>query len=136
MGALPNGRLAGVCLADAAVSPVQGCDVNGPTASLNSVSKMDVGKMESTLLNMKFTPVVLSSNEGKQKFAQLIGTYFDKGGSQIQINVLNKDTLVDAKKHPENYNDLVVRVAGYSAFWVELVPEVQDEIISRTDVAF
>ena len=136
VGALPNGRLAGVCLADAAVSPVQGCDKNGPTASLNSVAKMDVGKMESTLLNMKFTPVVLSSNEGKQKFSQLIGTYFDKGGSQIQINVLNKDTLVDAKKHPENYSDLVVRVAGYSAFWVELVPEVQDEIISRTDVAF
>ena len=66
----------------------------------------------------------------------MIGTYFDKGGSQIQINVLNKNTLLDAKKQPENYRDLVVRVAGYSAFWVELVPEVQDEIISRTDVPF
>ncbi len=135
VGSLPNGRLAGTCLADASPSPVQGCDVNGPTASLNSVSKLDMGNMESTLLNMKVTPTVLGSKEGKLKLSELIGTYFDRGGSQLQINVLNKDTLVDAKKHPENYRDLVVRVAGYSAYWVELVPEVQDEIISRTNVA-
>ena len=75
------------------------------------------------------------SSEGRQKFADLLGTYFDQGGNHVQFNILDRETLLDAKEHPENYRNLVVRVAGYSAFWVELTPAVQDEIISRTEQA-
>ena len=133
VGALPNGRKAWTTLADASLSPVQGCDRKGPTAVMNSVSKMDMMYQESSLLNMKFAPTMLKSKEGKQKFADLLATYFDRGGSQVQFNILDRDMLLDAKAHPENYRDLVVRVAGYSAFWVELSPEVQDDIILRTE---
>ena len=84
-------------------------------------------------MNMKFSAGVLKTKEGKQKFSALLDTYFAKGGSQLQLNILNRDTLIDAKAHPENYQDLVVRVAGYSAYWVELTPEVRDEIITRTE---
>jgi pyruvate formate-lyase/glycerol dehydratase family glycyl radical enzyme len=132
-GALPNGRKKGEPLADGSLSPVRGCDKSGPTAVLNSAAKCDMAGMQSSLLNMKFSAGVLKTKEGKKKFAALLDTYFAKGGSQVQLNILNKDTLLDAKKHPENYQDLVVRVAGYSAYWVELTPEVRDEIISRTD---
>jgi formate C-acetyltransferase len=134
-GALPNGRKAGTSLADAAASPQQGCDVTGPTAAMNSVAKLDPMFMEGPLLNMKFAPGMLRSNEGRQKFAELLGTYFDQGGNHVQFNILDRETLLDAKAHPENYRNLVVRVAGYSAFWVELTPAVQDEIISRTEQA-
>jgi len=132
-GALPNGRKKGEPLADGSLSPVRGCDKSGPTAVLNSAAKCDTMGMQSSLLNMKFSAGVLKSKEGKQKFAALLDTYFAKGGSQVQINILKKETLLDARAHPENYQDLVVRVAGYSAYWIELTPEVRDEIISRTD---
>jgi formate C-acetyltransferase len=89
--------------------------------------------MQDPLLNLKFTPGMLASKEGRGKFANLVATYMDKGGFHVQFNVLNKETLLDAKAHPENYRDLVVRVAGYSTFWVELTPDVQDEIIGRTE---
>jgi pyruvate formate-lyase/glycerol dehydratase family glycyl radical enzyme len=135
-GALPNGRKAGTSLADASASPQQGCDVTGPTAAMNSVTKLDPMFMEGPLLNMKFAPGMLRSNEGRQKFAELLGTYFDQGGNHVQFNILDRATLLDAKAHPESYRNLVVRVAGYSAFWVELTPAVQDEIISRTEQAF
>jgi formate C-acetyltransferase len=134
-GALPNGRKAGTSLADASASPQQGCDVCGPTATMNSVSKLDAIGLEGPLLNMKFTPGMLKSRTGKQKFADLMATYFDRGGNHVQFNILDKQTLLDAQAHPENYRNLVVRVAGYSAFWVELTPAVQDEIISRTEQA-
>jgi len=134
-GALPNGRKAGTSLADASASPQQGCDVTGPTAAMNSVAKLDPMFMEGPLLNMKFAPGMLRTSEGKQKFADLLGTYFDQGGNHVQFNILDRKTLLDAKEHPENYRNLVVRVAGYSAFWVELTPAVQDEIISRTEQA-
>lgn len=132
-GALPSGRKAGHPLADGSLSPEHGCDKSGPTAVLNSAAKCDMMGMESSLLNMKFSAGVLKNNEGKHKFAALLDTYFGKGGSQVQINILNKDTLLDAKAHPENYRDLVVRVAGYSAYWVELTEPVRDEIIARTE---
>jgi formate C-acetyltransferase len=134
-GALPNGRKAGTSLADASASPEQGCDVQGPTATMNSVAKLDPMFMEGPLLNMKFAPGMLRTKQGKQKFADLIATYFDKGGNHVQFNILDRETLLDAKDHPEDYRNLVVRVAGYSAFWVELTPAVQDEIISRTEHA-
>jgi formate C-acetyltransferase len=85
---------------------------------------------------MKFAPGILKTKEGKQKFADMLGTYFDKGGFHVQFNILDKQTLLDAKAHPEQYRNLVVRVAGYSAFWTELVPEVQDDIINRTEHSF
>jgi formate C-acetyltransferase len=134
-GALANGRKAGTSLADASGSPMQGCDVNGPTALMNSVTKLDPMFVEGPLLNMKFSPGMLRGKEGRQKFADLLATYFDKGGNHVQFNILDKATLLEAQKHPENFRDLVVRVAGYSAFWVELTPAVQDEIISRTEQA-
>jgi formate C-acetyltransferase len=132
-GALPNGRKAWTSLADASASPMQGCDVKGPTATMNSVAKLDPMFMEGPLLNMKFAPGILKKKEGQRKFAELLGTYFDKGGFHVQFNILDRETLLDAKQHPENYRSLVVRVAGYSALWVELSPAVQDEIISRTE---
>ncbi len=132
-GALPNGRKAGTSLADASASPMQGCDVTGPTATLNSAAKLDPMFMEGPLLNMKFAPGMLRTKAGKKKFADLLGTYFDQGGNHVQFNILDRETLLDAKQHPEDYRNLVVRVAGYSAFWVELTPAVQDEIISRTE---
>ncbi len=134
-GALPNGKKKGEPLADGSLSPVRGCDKNGPTAVMNSSAKCDMMGMESSLMNMKFSAGVLGSNEGKQKFAALLSTFFAKGGSQLQLNILNRKTLLDAKAHPENYQDLVVRVAGYSAYWIELTPEVRDEIITRTEHA-
>jgi len=132
-GALPNGRKAWTSLADASASPMQGCDVNGPTATMNSVAKLDPMFMEGPLLNMKFAPGILRKKDGQRKFAELLGTYFDKGGFHVQFNILDREMLLDAKKHPEKYRNLVVRVAGYSALWVELLPSVQDEIISRTE---
>jgi formate C-acetyltransferase len=132
-GALPNGRKAGTSLADASASPQQGCDVKGPTATMNSVTKLDNMFLEGPLLNMKFAPGMLRKKEGMHKFAELMGTYFDRGGFHVQFNILDRETLLDAKQHPEKYRNLVVRVAGYSAFWVELTPAVQDEIISRTE---
>lgn len=136
VGALPNGRKAWTTLADASASPVQGCDVKGPTAAFNSVAKLDPMYMEGPLLNMKFSPGVLASKEGRDKFANLVATYMDQGGFHVQFNVLDQKTLLAAKKNPEKYRNLVVRVAGYSAFWVELTPEVQDEIIYRTEQHF
>lgn len=133
--ALPNGKKAFAPLADASASPGHGCDVKGPTAVLNSVSKLDAGHMEGPLLNLKFTPGVLRSKEGMQKLADMIATYMDRGGFQVQFNILNTDTLRDAMEHPERYRDLVVRLAGYSVFWVDLSRDVQEEIIARTEHA-
>ncbi|MBT4518664.1 MAG: hypothetical protein HOC23_01560 [Halieaceae bacterium] len=132
-GALPNGRKAFTSLADASASPGQGCDVNGPTATMNSVSRLDAAHCEGPLLNMKFSPGMLFNEAGKMKFAALMQTYFEQGGNHVQFNILNKDTLVKAQQNPEEYRSLVVRVAGYSAYWVELTRDIQNEIISRTD---
>ncbi len=134
-GALPNGRLAGVSLADSSLSPMQGMDLKGPTAVINSVTKIDVTDMDGTLCNMKLCPSLIDKPGGMMKFKQLVRTFMLKGGQQIQFNILDKDRLLDAQKHPEQHRDLVVRVAGYSAFWVDLEKQVQDEIISRTEHA-
>ena len=107
--------------------------MKGPTAAMNSVCKLDSTFIEGPLLNMKFSPATLRTKGGQQKFASLLDTYFEKGGFQVQFNVLDTETLKQAQAAPESHRDLVVRVAGYSAFWVELSPVVQDEIISRTE---
>ena len=119
------------------VSPSAGKDVNGPTAAANSVSRLDHGiASNGTLYNQKFHPSALSGQEGLEKFVDLIRTYFDKKGSHVQFNVVSRETLLDAQKHPENYKHLVVRVAGYSALFTTLSRSLQDDIIRRTEQGF
>ena len=131
--ALPSGRLATVPLADGGVSPKHGMDVLGPTASAKSVSKVDHASASNGVnFNLKFMPTILKTDSDKQKLIDLIRTYFSLDGMHIQFNILSSEKLLEAQKNPEKYRSLVVRVAGYSAFFVELDKEIQDEIISRT----
>ena len=131
-GALPDGRLAGVALSEG-ISPVQGQDRNGPTAVLKSAAKMDHIKTGGTLLNQKFTPELLADEEGIRKVSQLVRTYFRLDGHHIQLNVVSVETLRKAQARPEEYRDLIVRVAGYSDYFVNLNAELQNEIIQRTE---
>ena len=132
-GATPDGRKAGTPLSDAC-SPAQGTDVNGPTASIKSVANLEhVNLVQGTIFNMKMHPGPLETQAGMVKWANLIRTYFDLGGWEIQFNVVSAETLREAQEHPKNHRDLVVRVVGYSAFFVELEKAVQDEIIKRTE---
>lgn len=131
-GATPDGRLAFTPVADG-VSPSAGKDVSGPTASANSVSKLDHGiASNGTLFNMKFHPSALEGDSGIESFVALIRGYFDRKGMHVQFNVVSRETLLDAQKHPENYQGLVVRVAGYSALFTTLSKSLQDDIINRT----
>ncbi|NLM20309.1 MAG: hypothetical protein GX207_00985 [Peptococcaceae bacterium] len=133
--ATPDGRYAGEPLADG-ISPVQQMDKNGPTAILVSVSNIDQSKFPNgTLLNMKFHPTSLQGEEGVTKLSNLIQTYFDMGGMEMQINVISADILRDAQKNPDNYKNLIVRVAGFSAYFVELHIDGQNDLISRTELA-
>ncbi len=132
-GATPDGRLAFTPIADG-VSPAAGRDVNGPTAAANSVSKLDHGiASNGTLFNMKFHPSALRGDEGLYNFVSLIRAYFDRKGMHVQFNVVSRETLIDAQKNPENYKNLVVRVAGYSALFTTLSRSLQDDIINRTE---
>ena len=131
MGASPDGRKARRPLSEG-ISPVQGADRNGPTAVIKSAGKMDHIKTGGTLLNMKFMPKVLEGEEGIEKLANLIRTYFRYDAHHVQFNVVDEATLRDAQKHPEKYRDLIVRVAGYSDYFCDIGKELQDEIISRT----
>ncbi len=132
-GATPDGRFAYTPVADG-VSPSAGKDVNGPTASANSVAKLDhFIASNGTLFNMKFHPSALKGREGLENFVSLIRGYFDRKGSHVQFNVVSRETLLDAQAHPENYKSLVVRVAGYSALFTTLSRSLQDDIISRTE---
>lgn len=129
-GATPDGRHAGKPQSEG-ISPVQGKDVHGPTAVIQSVSKMDQLRTCGTLLNMKFLPDVLKGDTGLTKLTNVIRTYFRMGGHHIQFNVCDAATLRDAQKHPEEYRDLIVRVAGYSDYFNACSKELQDEIIAR-----
>ena len=133
-GATPDGRFAGTTLTDGTVSPSQGKDTHGPTALLKSASKIDQALCSSTLLNVKLHPSALTTTEDLKKLGMLIETYSDMGGKWIQFNVIGKEKLLDAQKFPENYRDLIVRVAGYSAYFVDLSKGVQDDIVRRTEV--
>lgn len=135
-GATPDGRLKGKPVADG-VSPTAGKDTHGPTATANSVAKLDhYIASNGTLFNQKFHPSALKGREGLEKFVALIRTYFEQKGSHIQFNVVNRETLIDAQLHPENYKNLVVRVAGYSALFTTLSRSLQDDIINRTEQGF
>ena len=131
IGALPDGRLAHEPLSEG-ISPVQGADRKGPTAVIKSASKIDHIKTGGTLLNQKFTPDILKDETGIIKLGHLIRSYFSMNGHHIQFNVVKADTLREAQKHPEKYRDLIVRVAGYSDYFVDLGESLQNEIIKRT----
>ncbi|KAA3636476.1 MAG: glycyl radical protein [Calditrichaeota bacterium] len=132
IGALPDGRLAGKPLSEG-ISPVQGADRHGPTAVLKSASKLDHVRTGGTLLNQKFIPAIFEDETSVSKIISLIRTYFRMDGHHIQFNVIDADTLRDAQKNPENYTDLIVRVAGYSDYFNDLGVELQNEIIQRTE---
>jgi pyruvate formate-lyase/glycerol dehydratase family glycyl radical enzyme len=131
LGASANGRSAALPVSDG-TSPSHGADRHGPTAVIRSLGKMDQFKSGGTLLNQKFLPSVLAGEDGIAKMASLIRTYFRLDGHHIQFNVVDTETLRDAQKHPDRYRDLLVRVAGYSDFFVDLDIHHQEEIIART----
>lgn len=135
MMASPNGRLAHKPVSEG-ISPEKGADVNGPTAVVKSASKMDHLQTGGTLLNQKFTPSVVQGEEGLEQMSNLVRTYFNMDGHHIQFNVIDKETLINAQKHPEDYKDLIVRVAGYSDHFRNLSKALQDEIIERTEQSF
>lgn len=132
IGATPDGRKAKEPLSEG-ISPVQGMDTKGPTAVLKSAAKMDHVLTGGTLLNQKFTPAFLEKEDGRKKVGQLIRAYFKMGGHHIQFNVVSAETLKEAQTHPEKYRDLIVRVAGYSDYFINLGTKLQDEIIRRTE---
>jgi formate C-acetyltransferase len=132
VGATPDGRKATEPLSEG-ISPVQGADRHGPTAVIKSASKLDHVRTGGTLLNQKFTPQLLATEESLRKLGYLIRTYFRLNGHHIQFNVINSETLRDAQRHPDRYRDLIVRVAGYSDYFVDLNVDLQKEIIKRTE---
>jgi pyruvate formate-lyase/glycerol dehydratase family glycyl radical enzyme len=132
IGAMPDGRYAGKPLSEG-ISPVQGADRKGPTAVLKSAAKMDHTRTGGTLLNQKFTPQLLKDETGLDKMVQLVRTYFKLDGHHIQFNVVDAETLRQAQANPEEYRDLIVRVAGYSDYFCDLSEALQEEIIARTE---
>jgi formate C-acetyltransferase len=131
-GATPNGRLAHFAISDG-TSPAHGSDSHGPTAVIKSLGKLDQTKSGGTLLNVRFVPNLLRRDEDLKKFSSLVRTYFKFGGHHIQFNIVDTETLLDAQKHPENYRDLLVRVAGYSDYFNDMTEQLQNEIIARTE---
>lgn len=135
-GATPDGRYAFTPVADG-VSPSAGKDTHGPTSAANSVSKLDhYIASNGTLFNQKFHPSALAGQKGLENFVALVRAYFDQKGSHMQFNVVDRETLLDAQKHPDKYKGLVVRVAGYSALFTTLSKSLQDDIIQRTEQGF
>jgi len=132
VGATPDGRKASVPLSEG-ISPVQGADRKGPTAVIKSASKMDHLRTGGTLLNQKFTPKIVEGRDGLEKMKDLIRAYFKLDGHHIQFNIVSAETLREAQKNPEKYNNLIVRVAGYSDYFNNLNKSLQDEIIERTE---
>lgn len=131
-GATPDGRRACEAHSDG-ISPVQGADRHGPTAVIRSAARLDHARTGGTLLNQKFTPKVVEGPEGLDHMAHLVRSYFKLDGHHIQFNVVTADTLRAAQAEPEKYRDLIVRVAGYSDYFCDLTPALQNEIISRTE---
>jgi len=131
-GATPDGRSAGKPVSDG-ISPAQGSDRQGPTSVIKSASKMDQGRFCGTLLNQKFSPQALQTSQDLDKLASLIRTYFKLNGHHIQFNIIDAATLKKAQEDPDEYRNLIVRVAGYSDYFVNLSKELQNEIISRTE---
>jgi choline trimethylamine-lyase len=134
VGALPDGRRAGLPLSEGGISPYQGRNVSGPTSTMRSVAKLDLARASGgAVLNMRFNPDGLKDDAKMKRFAQMLKTFCATGGDLIQFNIVSSATLRDAQKHPENYRDLLVRVATYSAYFVEIPVEMQNDIIARTE---
>ena len=131
-GATPNGRYAHFAISDG-TSPAHGSDTHGPTAVIKSLGKLDQTKSGGTLLNVRFVPQLLKREEDQRKLASLIRTYFKFGGHHIQFNIVDTATLHDAQQHPDEYRDLLVRVAGYSDYFNDMTEQLQNEIIARTE---
>lgn len=127
-----DGRKDWEILSDGSTSPEHGCDTHGPLAVFSSAMKIDQSMYNATLLNMKFTPVALKTDDDLMKLAFATKTYLLNGGKQVQFNVVDRDVLIDAQKNPQNHRDLIVRVAGYSAYFTTLTKMIQDEVIQRT----
>ncbi len=132
-GATPDGRLAQDTVGDGALSAYPGTDENGPTALIRSACKVHDMNLQSTLFNMKFNPAAIEGQEGTDKFIGLNDAYFNLGGYQVQYNIVDRNMLIDATEHPDNYSDLMVRVAGFTARFIDLGPDVQQQIIDRTE---
>ena len=131
-GASVNGRMAHFAISDG-TSPAHGADTQGPTSVVKSLGKLDQTKSGGTLLNVRFVPDMMKGEEDLKKLGSLIRTYFSLGGHHIQFNVVDTATLHDAQQHPERYRDLLVRVAGYSDYFNDMTPQLQNEIIARTE---
>ena len=135
LGATPDGRLAGTPISEGGISPQQGRNVNGPIPTLRSVSKLDHNNYTNgCVLNMRFNPASLKNEDGKNKFVDMLYAYFNSGGPFVQFNIIDKNTLLDAQKNPDKYQDLLVRIATYTAYFVELSPDMQSDIISRIEM--
>ena len=132
-GATPDGRRARAIFADGTMSPMQGADTHGPTRILASAMAIDQDPYQATLLNMKLHPSALRTDADLRKLASLIHTYFAEGGKHVQFNIVDRATLIEAQQHPDRHRDLAVRVAGYSAYFVQLGKAMQDEVIRRTE---
>ncbi len=130
-GATPDGRFAHFAISDG-TSPAHGSDSHGPTAVIKSLAKLDQTKSGGTLLNVRFTPTLLRRDQDMQKVGSLVRTYFRLGGHHIQFNIVDTETLLDAQRHPDDYRDLLVRVAGYSDYFNDMTAQLQNEIIART----
>ncbi|MBL7153213.1 MAG: glycyl radical protein [Phycisphaerae bacterium] len=131
-GALSNGRNAGMPVSEG-ISPSQGCDTKGPTAILKSAARIDHARTGGTLLNMKLNPQLLADDESIEKLAHLIGAYFKLDGHHVQFNVITAEALRHAQEKPDQNRELIVRVAGYSDYFIDIGQELQDEIIARTE---
>jgi len=132
LGATPNGRLAYKSISDG-TSPSHGSDVNGPSAVIRSMTKIDHTRSGGTLLNMRFLPGLLKRDEDVEKLGKLIRSYFSLGGHHIQFNIVDTETLLKAQRHPEEYKDLMVRMAGYSDYFNDMNEDLQQDIIERTE---
>ena len=131
-GASVNGRLAHFAISDG-TSPAHGADTNGPTAVIKSLGKLDQTLSGGTLLNVRFVPSILKREEDLRKLVSLIRAYFNMGGHHIQFNIVDTQTLLDAQQQPDDYKDLLVRVAGYSDYFNDMTEQLQNEIIARTE---
>jgi formate C-acetyltransferase len=132
LGATPNGRLAGKSISDG-TSPSHGADKLGPSAVIKSLSKLDQVKSGGTLLNLRFLPSLLRKEEDITKLGQLIRSYFLLGGHHVQFNIVDTATLKAAQANPEDYRDLLVRMAGYSDYFNDMNTDLQQEVIERTE---
>jgi formate C-acetyltransferase len=133
IGATPDGRRAGEPISEN-TSPSPGACVNGLTAMLRSVAKLPLTRIHSGALNVRLRPNWFAGEEGLTRLADVLRAYFDLGGLQVQLSLVDVETLRDAQRHPERHRDLMVRITGYSAAFVDMTPSAQDEIIRREEM--